>query len=105
MFYVLLFMFIILFQVILKNDGRIMLYCKGADSTVFQLLGAKSSGLKEITIVHLNVIILNLKKNLCGLHDLIWILRFHFASKQSDCCAVFSGSYCAHMVMVTSIEL
>lgn len=52
-------------SVILKNDGRIMLYCKGADSTVFQLLDAKSSDLMKITISHLNLFAQSGLRTLC----------------------------------------
>ena len=47
--------FTFLLQVIVKKDGLIKLYCKGADATVFELLNAKSSDLKELTTSHLNV--------------------------------------------------
>ena len=44
-----------LFQVICKKDGVIKLYCKGADTTVYEYLDAKCSDLQELTTSHLNV--------------------------------------------------
>ena len=45
----------ITFQVICKKDGVIKLYCKGADTTVYEYLDAKCSDLQELTTSHLNV--------------------------------------------------
>lgn len=46
---------IFLWQVILKKDDRITLYCKGADSTVYPRLNPKCAELQMITTSHLNV--------------------------------------------------
>ncbi len=40
---------------ICKKDGKIKLYCKGADTTVFERLSPSSADLKELTTSHLNV--------------------------------------------------
>ena len=40
---------------ICKKDGVIKLYCKGADTTVYEYLDAKCSDLQELTTSHLNV--------------------------------------------------
>ena len=42
-------------QVIVKKDGEIMLYCKGADDVIFDRLHPSSAELKELTAHHLNV--------------------------------------------------
>jgi magnesium-transporting ATPase (P-type) len=41
-------------SVIIRKDGRIFLYCKGADSVVFERLDPKCARLKEITNKNLN---------------------------------------------------
>ncbi|XP_013788073.1 phospholipid-transporting ATPase ID-like [Limulus polyphemus] len=41
-------------SVILRKDGQLKLYCKGADSVIFERLNADSFDMKEKTIDHLN---------------------------------------------------
>lgn len=41
-------------SVIIRKEGRILLYCKGADSVVFERLNPKCSAMKAITNEHLN---------------------------------------------------
>jgi hypothetical protein len=43
-------------QVVLRKDNKITLYCKGADSTVFERLNSQSSDIQETTTLHLEVI-------------------------------------------------
>ena len=43
------------FQVIVRKDGKIRLYCKGADNIIFDRCGTESNNLKELTSSHLNV--------------------------------------------------
>lgn len=42
-------------SVILKKDGRIRLYCKGADSIIYERLQAGQDSLKRHTQEHLDV--------------------------------------------------
>ncbi|XP_050400643.1 phospholipid-transporting ATPase ID isoform X2 [Patella vulgata] len=41
-------------SVIVRKDGKITLYCKGADSIIFERLDPSCSQLKELTLSHLN---------------------------------------------------
>lgn len=40
---------------IVRKDGRIRLYCKGADNIIYDRLGQESAALMELTTHHLNV--------------------------------------------------
>lgn len=48
------FWFLILFKVIIRKDNTIKLYCKGADSVIFERLNPVSEDVKEETIDHLS---------------------------------------------------
>jgi hypothetical protein len=56
--------FCIIFQVIVRKDGRIQLLCKGADNVIFERLSSKCHDLKELTSSHLNVS--NKDESKCG---------------------------------------
>lgn len=49
-----MFMF---FQVILRKDGKIHLYCKGADTVIYERLSPGNQEAKDMTTEHLNVCI------------------------------------------------
>ena len=42
-------------SVIVRRDNKIILYCKGADSTVCERLDPKCADLQELTTAHLHV--------------------------------------------------
>jgi magnesium-transporting ATPase (P-type) len=42
-------------QVIVRQGDKITLYCKGADSLIYERLDPKCAPLKELTTSHLNV--------------------------------------------------
>lgn len=42
-------------QVIVRRDDKIMLFCKGADSIIYERLSKHSLDMKEITASHLDV--------------------------------------------------
>lgn len=42
-------------SVILKKDGKLRLYCKGADSIIYERLKAGQDNIKRITQEHLDV--------------------------------------------------
>ena len=44
-----------LLQVIVKKDGKIFIFCKGADNVIFERLDAKCAEMQELTNSHLNV--------------------------------------------------
>ena len=42
-------------QVIVRREGKTTLWCKGADSVIYERLAKSSQGLQELTTHHLNV--------------------------------------------------
>ncbi|XP_067667224.1 phospholipid-transporting ATPase ID-like isoform X2 [Haliotis asinina] len=74
-------------SVIVKKDGVIMLYCKGADSVIFERLDGSCAELKEITSHHLNEFAQVGLRTLCCASKVIdenfyieWRKRYHEAS-------------------------
>lgn len=50
-----MFSLFVCLQVIVRRDDKIMLFCKGADSIIYERLSKDSLDMKEITASHLDV--------------------------------------------------
>lgn len=48
-------------------EGKLTLYCKGADTIIYERLHASSSKLMEVTTEHLNV------SYICVFHNIVWV--------------------------------
>ena len=51
--------------VIVKKDNRIILYCKGADTIIYELLSSKSAHIMDETQTHLDAFACNGLRTLC----------------------------------------
>ncbi|RWS24531.1 phospholipid-transporting ATPase ID-like protein, partial [Leptotrombidium deliense] len=78
-------------SVILRKEGKIFLYCKGADSVIFERLSASSNEIKNETTEHLNKFAGDGLRTLClakrQLDENVfekWRLRLHEASTSLD---------------------
>ncbi|XP_048258493.1 phospholipid-transporting ATPase ID-like isoform X1 [Haliotis rufescens] len=78
-------------SVIVKKDGVITLYCKGADSVIFERLDRSCAELKEITSHHLNEFAQIGLRTLCCASKVIdenfyveWRKKYHEASTTLD---------------------
>ncbi|KAJ6220049.1 hypothetical protein RDWZM_005861 [Blomia tropicalis] len=78
-------------SVIIRNEDRIMLYCKGADTMIFERLDPSLEGMKDITTEHLNKFASEGLRTLCLAKKDIdeayfeqWKMRLHEANTSLD---------------------